>query len=258
MACRRSYGGKILHHQSVCICLNNPIIYIDLFGREPTFEEAARMAAHVYGDYSDDILIGGWYSKGYLMNNKFGLKSAIYARTKDDEKVEYAYVLAGTENIIDWAENIAQRFGLSFQYSLALHMAQIIDKSLKASGEELTFIGHSLGGGEAALCSMATGRKAITFNPAGVSPDTKSLAWIGKIITNIFISGKIDFRFSESRIDAYIIEGDPLDIFQQLYPRLHSNGIRHVIKGKWYGSLKNHGVKNFLNKRQEIDINRYK
>lgn len=44
---------------------------------------------------------------------------------------------------------------------------------------ELNFVGHSLGGGEAALNSLVTsndklkGRKAFTFNAAGVSDLTK-------------------------------------------------------------------------------------
>ena len=38
---------------------------------------------------------------------------------------------------------------------------------LLANGKEVTFVGHSLGGGLAALASMVTGRIAITYNLAG-------------------------------------------------------------------------------------------
>lgn len=40
--------------------------------------------------------------------------------------------------------------------------------SIQKENKELTFIGHSLGGGEAALSALVTDRKAITFNAAGL------------------------------------------------------------------------------------------
>jgi hypothetical protein len=43
---------------------------VDLDGRIPTPAEAARMAAHVYGDKKNGILIGGWK----VSNRDFGIK----------------------------------------------------------------------------------------------------------------------------------------------------------------------------------------
>lgn len=42
-----------------CYTMGSPMIFVDLIGHEPTEEEAARLAAHVYGD-KDVTLIGGW------------------------------------------------------------------------------------------------------------------------------------------------------------------------------------------------------
>ncbi|MDE6479443.1 MAG: hypothetical protein K2L45_04165 [Muribaculaceae bacterium] len=51
--------------------------------------------------------------------------------------------------------------------------------SNELSNSELTFVGHSLGGGQAAAASMATGRTAITFNRASVSGLTKLVHNLG-------------------------------------------------------------------------------
>ncbi len=98
-----------------------------------------------------------------------GLQSYLFERTIDG-KTEYAYVYAGTNSVEDGLEDVAQIVGLAPQYSSAIHNARTLSKEV--GDNELTFIGHSLGGGEAAASSMATGRAAITFNPAAVSPAT--------------------------------------------------------------------------------------
>ncbi len=48
------------HISPYSYCNGDPINYIDPTGEKPLPSEAARMAAHVYGDKTDDILIGGW------------------------------------------------------------------------------------------------------------------------------------------------------------------------------------------------------
>ena len=232
-------------------CANNPVRYVDLNGMEPTPEEAARMAAHVYGDKRNGILTGGWQissrdfglTKKDLDNTSTGLKSQVYQRMKSDGKIEYTYATAGTE--ASWKDVIAdlnQPLGLSKQYEKAADNAKAISKVL--GGTELTFTGHSLGGGEAALNSLITDRKAITFNAAGVGDITK------------FSEGnwKTPFK-SESKIDAYILSSDPLNTLQNkssIMPDV--NGNRYYLSPKDLPSqynghsmdnvLKNFGVNN--------------
>ena len=66
----------------------------------------------------------------------------------------------------------------------------------KLGGAELSFTGHSLGGGMAEANAIATGDKAITFNAAGVSVFTKG--WLSKT----------------SNTEAYIMTTDPLNAVQ--------------------------------------------
>ena len=97
-------------------CNGNPVKYVDLWGENPTEEEAARMSAHVYGDQPDDILIGGWKVSNKaeelgitLTHNKSGFKSQLYERTNKDGETEYTYAFAGTDfdQVNDWANNAA-------------------------------------------------------------------------------------------------------------------------------------------------------
>jgi RHS repeat-associated protein len=143
----------------------------------PTAAEAASMASHVYGDKKDRILRGNWEVSDLVINGvvyddkNTGLKSALYQRKISDEnggQYEYAYVFAGTQDVKDAIENVMQNIGVSDQYAQAVKNAKLISNAL-GSQKSLTFTGHSLGGGLAAISAYATGRHAISFNAAGVS-----------------------------------------------------------------------------------------
>ena len=234
-------------------CAGNPVMYIDPTGYKPSNIEAACMAAHIYGDKEDDILIGGWEKTkdnlGLELNNSNGLKSAIYARKdKDGNVLEYAYVMAGTQpEFDDIAADVLQVFGLSGQYDNALENSKYI---LRNINKGLTYIGHSMGGAEAALNSIVTGEDAITFNAAGLSPATLIRYGV--------------FAEPQSKIDAYIMRTDPLNILQDacrfkptigLYP---ANGNRKYLTPTDFGSAVNgHAIDSIL-KSFGINPNNFK
>ena len=226
-------------------CAGNSVNHVDLNGKEPTASEAARIAAHVYGDKSDDILIGGWKVSplSNKLTNKHGLRSRIYQRTKDGV-IEYVYATAGTESddIRDIVADISQVAGASSQYHDAVENAKMISAFL-GDNTELNYVGHSLGGGEAAINSLVTsnnnskGRKAITFNAAGVGMATKLRE--GGLITSLK---------SESKINAYILVTDPLNIIQNGNTMLPSvNGNRYYLLPKDFKSVINgHAILNII------------
>lgn len=183
-----------------------------MYAFEPTPEEAAIMSKHVYGDKVE--LKGGWKVSSFksrlqYTNKDTGFKSGLYERTVDG-KTEYTYATAGTEDFFgkDGANNMKQLIGQSEQYAQSTFNAgQLRDKLGDA---ELTFTGHSLGGGLAEANSVATGDKGITFNVAGVSPFTKGV-------------------FGKSNVDAYIMRTDPLNFIQKSSPLVPTAGGNQIM-----------------------------
>ncbi|MBQ2857070.1 MAG: hypothetical protein IJE78_08130 [Bacteroidaceae bacterium] len=191
-------------------CFNNPIRLIDSNGAIPTLYEAALIAKHVYGDNVE--LVGGWKVSKVAyknMNSRSGLQSAVYERTIDNV-TEYVYATAGTQltEFSDIKEDILQLWGQTSQYNESIGIADKLSSQLGNS--ELTFVGHSLGGGLATANALATGKSAITFNPAALSSTTKKNLGLTSVnesnITNVIVKGEIVNHLQS--IAGMSLEGD--------------------------------------------------
>lgn len=147
------------------------------------------------------------------MNSSNGLKSAVYERTIDNV-TEYVYATAGTEpkDYRDWKEDFGQLRGKTKQYNESVNIAKLL--SNKLSGFELTFVGHSLGGGLAAANALATDKNAITFNPAALSSATKRNLGLYSMnkgnIFNVIIEGEF-VDYSQSKL-GMSLDGDKIMI----------------------------------------------
>jgi len=115
-----------------------------------------------------DLRDAGIYPED-LVDPDTGFQAAVYAN--EDGQVVVAF--AGTDglNFDDWLANAQQAGGFdSGQYNQAIALAE---KVTTAFGQQnVVFTGHSLGGGLATAAALATGSTAVTFNSAGIGPET--------------------------------------------------------------------------------------
>jgi hypothetical protein len=206
---------------------DNPMYFVDPDGMfaKPSPLEAAIMSKHVYGD--NVKLIGGWKVSGAgkgmdLNNNETGFKSQVYERTVKG-KTEYSYATAGTEDMKDTKQDVKQVFGASEQYQQSTDNAKQLSATLK--GAELTYTGHSLGGGLAEANANTTGDKAVTFNAAGLS---------------VFSPGGLQ---KSNTTDAYILTTDPLNAAQSAAGLPTAGGTKHFIEpGSTQGAANGHSI----------------
>lgn len=117
------------------------------------------------------------YPPGYSILQIFtlvrdGTDAVLYGKMSDDGKpVNLILAFRGTDpsNPNDRRADEQNALGEKSQaYVSAALIARLVQKEFPNT--PITISGHSLGGGEAALASVATGLPAITFNAAGVRP----------------------------------------------------------------------------------------
>jgi RHS repeat-associated protein len=186
-------------------CLNNPLKYVDPTGEIPTPIEGAIMAGHIYDGKKGDILDGGWrLDEIFTDSENKAYRAGLYSRTVDGV-TEYAMANAGTyfENTergrASMSEDIEQPFGGSENMIVSLRDARKVSRDVGAS--ELTFVGHSKGGAEAAGNALATNRNALLYNPAAINAEAYGL--------NV----KSYTGADENGMTAFIVKGDVLNTF---------------------------------------------
>ena len=182
-------------------CAGDPVNCVDPTGMKPDSLEAAYMADHVYNNSGK--LIGGWSCSTYGSTPN-GLQYGIYKK-ETDGTTEYTIAFAGTDvnDKQDLKTDYNQAVGnlgtseklSESQYGTGIKIANAALMITSKNGNELTLVGHSLGGGIAALAALDTGLPAITFSPAGVHDNTIEAAGLSGIvnqdITNYCVQGEI-------------------------------------------------------------------
>jgi hypothetical protein len=139
----------------------------------------------------------------------------------------------------DWPTNFRQGLtGLdSEQYLKTIKNALIIDEYLK--DKPLCFVGHSLGGGLATVNAIATGRCAVTFNPAGIKQSTLDRVNVEdpeSLVTNYVVRGEVLNEYINNK------QGDLFDWGSYFGKIIYVNP-----KCEGGSSIDKHGMCHFLN-----------
>lgn len=121
---------------------------------------------------------------------------ALKSTDPSDKRTIVAY--AGTENGVDWRNNIQQGLGLSSrQYRQAVDFA---NKWKAIDGNNVRLTGHSLGGGLASYASIRTNLPATAVNAAPLA-------------LNRFSFNPFENRRDAARITQYYVPGEALTAF---------------------------------------------
>ena len=157
------------------------------------------------------------------LDTEHGMQASVY------QNADGKYVLAfrGTELDRELGKDVGNDIAggalTSFQVNEAINVST---KLAKAVGpENVDFTGHSLGGELASVAAIATGGQAVTFNAAGVSITSETIAR-ANCLNNFGTQSPVD----GSNVKAYSYELDPLNNAQDKWQTIADNPWRpHIL-----------------------------
>ena len=190
----------------------------------PNDIEYALMAGRAYYDTRADInrlpIPEGWSQVSRFPTSSSGFEAATFQRGN-----EIVISFAGTATGVDWLANagLASGAGSDQLCEAAAYVVGIIKNNPNAS---ITFTGHSLGGGLAALMGVFFNRPAITFDQApfrnsatSAMRDTlvaylKTHGYLGPVLMDIApeIFAFTDLGSREGNVVGTIVDGEALSL----------------------------------------------
>jgi len=194
-------------------------------GKEGLIRDKMDLAGrpHPRGDWKEPP---GWHEVGPEELRKLGIDPALledkrtgfHATLFRDDNGRYVLSYEGT-NVHDFGGDVLTdvkgAVATSEQVGQAIQAATTVKQRLMANGVtagNFSLTGHSLGGELAAAGSIATGAKATTFNAAGLSYTSMTLAR-ESAIQNGFFTSDLDAR---ARVENYSYSKDPLTNIQKI------------------------------------------
>ena len=205
-------------------------------GEEGRDADYARLAQAAYEE--GDPIPDGWRKVDAEELKKLGIDpseldtaNGMQATIYQNADGKYVLAFRGTEPsrqpALDIANDIEGGVSTSPQVLEAINLST---KLAKAVGREnVDFTGHSLGGELASAGALATGGKAVTFNAAGLSVTSETIAR-ANCINNFGFNAQAPM--DGSNVKAYCYAYDPLNGGQDI---AHSNTITDFIAPCAYG-----------------------
>jgi hypothetical protein len=151
-----------------------------------TQETYALLALHVYQADIDNInkplLPSPWFEIPGQPTGTIGFAYAVYKNTATNEIV-ISY--RGTDNDFgDWATNFGVTFAQEAQ-AAEVYARVLRDYGVDALGSNISFTGHSLGGGLAASMAVWFNRPATVFDPAPSESLSKDMTVLRRVEINL-------------------------------------------------------------------------
>lgn len=144
-----------------------------------------------------------------------------------EEDFQYIIGFAGTDEAIDWVDNLEQATGLNEfgdQYNEAIAIGDALAGITAAQKTQIRLAGHSLGGGLASAAAVVGNIEADTFNAAGLLRVT--------IENGTTVAGSLGrYDAAASLIDAWYNDLDPLSWIQDNSIAQDAIGDRNELDG---------------------------
>lgn len=132
--------------------------------------EYALMAGHAYQENRADInrfpVLSGWLPRRHEYDGAAGFEAISFINGTDiANSTEIIIAFAGTDELVDWFANGGLAFGFAADQlkQAALYYLQVREINPDVT---ISFTGHSLGGGLAALMGVLFDERAVTFDQA--------------------------------------------------------------------------------------------
>ena len=205
-------------------------------GEEGRDADYARLAQAAYEE--GDPIPDGWRKVDAEELKKLGIDpseldtaNGMQASVYQNADGKYVLAFRGTEPsrqpALDIANDIEGGVSTSPQVLEAINLSTKL--ALAVGRENVDFTGHSLGGELASAGALATGGKAVTFNAAGLSVTSETIAR-ANCLNNFGFNAQAPM--DGSNVKAYCYAYDPLNGGQDI---AHSNTITDFIAPRAYG-----------------------
>jgi Ca2+-binding RTX toxin-like protein len=167
----------------------------------------------------------GWTELEWHTDNGGGFSYGVYQNGND---IVISYT--GTNEGIDWVSNVTNGLGLS---SVQTTEAALVYCTIKAqyAGANISFTGHSLGGGLASIMAVWFDRPAIVFDEAPFEITARNPLVIGATYSALLLAGFdvgafagyngiTDFGARESNVSNYFVQDEALSYLRAVAPTI--------------------------------------